>query len=72
MGAGIEEGGQSFVYVLKAGKVERRSLTLGVRNVERGLVEVRDGLEKGVPVIAVKAEGLKAGAQAIVNAGRKS
>jgi RND family efflux transporter MFP subunit len=65
-----EEGGQTFVYVLKDGRVERRTLTLGVRNVERGLVEVREGLEKGVNVITAKAQGLKPGASGIV-AGRK-
>jgi hypothetical protein len=43
-----------------------------VRNVERGLVEVREGLEAGVPVITVKAEGLKPGAQATVRQAGKS
>ena len=62
----IQEGGQSFVYVVKGGKVERRTVVLGVRNVERGLVTVREGLEAGVPVITVKAEGLKPGAGAVV------
>ncbi|HUP28845.1 MAG TPA: efflux RND transporter periplasmic adaptor subunit [Usitatibacter sp.] len=62
----IEEGGQSFVYVVKSGKVERRTVVLGARNVERGLVTVREGLERGVPVITVKAEGLKPGASAVV------
>lgn len=61
-----QEGGQSFVYVVKGGKVERRSVVLGERNVERGVVAVREGLERGVPVIAVKAEGLKPGAGAVV------
>jgi RND family efflux transporter MFP subunit len=67
----IEEGGQTFVYVLKNGKVERRTLTLGVRNKERGLVEVREGLEKGVSVITAKAQGLKPGAPAIVAPAKK-
>ena len=62
----IEEGGQSFVYVVKNGKVERRTVILGAKSVERGVVAVREGLEKGVPVITVKAEGLKPGASAIV------
>ncbi|HYC37486.1 MAG TPA: efflux RND transporter periplasmic adaptor subunit [Usitatibacter sp.] len=66
----IEEGGQSFVYVVKGGKVERRSVVLGERNLERGVVTVREGLERGVPVIAVKAEGLKPGAKAVVKSGR--
>lgn len=64
----LEEGGQSFVYVVRNGKVERRSVVLGERNVERGVVTVREGLERGVPVIAVKAEGLKPGAGAVVKA----
>ena len=62
----FEEGGQSFVYVVKDGKVERRSVSIGTRNKERGLIEVREGLEKGVPVITVKADGLKAGVKAVV------
>jgi RND family efflux transporter MFP subunit len=67
----LEEGGQSFVYVVKDGKVERRSVSLGTRNKERGLVEVREGLERGIPVITVKAEGLKAGANALVKTATK-
>ena len=67
----LEEGGQNFVYVVKEGKVERRSVIVGTRNADRGLVEVREGLERGLPVITVKAEGLKAGARALVkNAGK--
>lgn len=62
----IEEGGQSFVYVVKDGKVERRSVVLGARSVEQGVTTVREGLERGVPVITVKAEGLKAGSRAVV------
>ena len=67
----IEEGGQTFVYVLKDGKVERRTLTLGARSKERGLVEVREGLEKDVSVITAKAQGLKPGAPAIVAPAKK-
>ncbi len=67
----LEEGGQNFVYVVKEGKVERRSVIVGTRNADRGLVEVREGLERGLPVITVKADGLKAGAKALVkNAGK--
>ena len=68
----VEEGGQSFVYVVKSGKVERRTVVLGTRNAERGLVTVREGLERGVPVITVKAEGLKPGASAVVKAAAKA
>ena len=62
----IEEGGQSYVHVVKNGKVERRTVILGYRNTERGVVTVREGLEPGVPVIVVKAEGLKPGATAVL------
>jgi RND family efflux transporter MFP subunit len=62
----LEEGGQSFVHVVKNGKIERRSVVTGTRSVERGLVVVKEGLEANVPVVTVKAEGLKAGATAIV------
>jgi RND family efflux transporter MFP subunit len=62
----IQEGGQNFVYILKDGKVERRSVVLGAKNSERGVVTVKEGLERGVQVITVKAEGLKPGSKAIV------
>jgi hypothetical protein len=62
----LEEGGQSFVHVVKNGRIERRSVILGAKNVERGVVTVREGLERGIPVVTVKAEGIKAGATAIV------
>ena len=66
----LEEGGQSFVHVLKNGKVERRTVVLGTKSIERGVVTVKEGLERGVPVITVKAEGLKPGSKAIVKAAR--
>ena len=62
----IEEGGQSYVHVVKNGKVERRTVILGAKNTERGVVAVREGLERGVAVITVKAEGLKPGANAVL------
>ena len=68
----IQEGGQSFVYIVKNGKVERRSVVLGAKNAERGVVTVKEGLERGVKVITVKAEGLKPGAKAIVKSPAKA
>jgi RND family efflux transporter MFP subunit len=62
----LEEGGQSFVHVVKNGKVERRSVVVGAKNVERGVVTVHEGLERGVPVVIVKADGIKAGATATI------
>ncbi|APV49959.1 hypothetical protein BWI17_09830 [Betaproteobacteria bacterium GR16-43] len=62
----LEEGGQSFVHVVKGGKVERRSVVVGQRSIEKGLVVVKEGLETGVPVVIVKADGIKAGSIAIM------
>ena len=62
----LEEGGQTFVHVVKNGKIERRSVVIGARNVERGLATVKEGLEARVPVVIVKADGIKAGAVAVV------
>ena len=62
----ITEGGQSFVFAVKDGKVERKPVTPGIRSVEMGLVEVRDGLAPGSQVIAVKTEGLKHGSGVVV------
>ena len=70
LSAVVEEGGQSFVHVLKDGKVERRTVVLGAKNIERGVVTVKEGLERGVPVITVKAEGLKPGSKAIVKSAK--
>jgi RND family efflux transporter MFP subunit len=72
LGSVVEEGGQTFVYVLRNGKVERRTVILGEKHVGRGLVVVKEGLERGVAVIAVKTEGLKPGAKGIVKARAKA
>jgi len=61
-----EEGGQSFVFAVKDGKLERKPVTLGLKSTERGMVEVREGLAEGAQVVAVKADGLKAGTIAII------
>ena len=66
LAAMITEGGQSFVFAIKGGKVERKPITPGAASVERGLVEVRDGLDPGTQVIAVKTEGLKHGSEVVV------
>lgn len=61
-----EEGGQSFVFALKDGKLERKPVTLGLRSMEKGMVEIREGLIDGAQVVAVKADGLKAGTIAVI------
>ncbi len=62
----IEEGGQTFVFALKDGAVERKPITVGAKSPERGLVEIRDGIALGTDVITVKADGLKHGSKALV------
>lgn len=61
-----EEGGQNFVLVVADGKVDRRPVTIGITNSERGLIEIREGLTEIADVIAVKGDGLKVGAKAIL------
>ncbi len=53
--------GQMWVWVVKAGKAERRTVTLGVRNP--GIVEVRDGIQLGDDVVVGGAERLTPGAE---------
>lgn len=62
----IEEGGQTYVFALKDGAVERKPITVGIKSQERGLVEIRDGIAIGAEVITVKADGLKHGSKAVV------
>ena len=61
-----EDAGQSYVFTLESGKVAKRSITLGMREEQAGLVEVKSGLEKGIQVVSARMVGLKAGASAVV------
>lgn len=61
-----EEGGQNFVFIVKDGKIDRKPVTAGTRNLDLGMVEIRDGLDTGATVVAVKMEGLKPGAKALI------
>lgn len=61
-----EESGQPFVFTLENGKVAKRSITLGMREEQAGLVEVKSGLDKGVQVVSARMVGLKAGASAVM------
>jgi RND family efflux transporter MFP subunit len=61
-----EEAGQTFVFTVEQGKVGRRSVKLGLRDEQSGLVEIVSGLEKGVQVVGASTIGLKAGLDAKV------
>lgn len=56
-----EEAGQAFVFTIEDGKLARRPVTLGLRQEEAGVVQVKSGLEKGATVVSSRATGLKAG-----------
>src|ERR1035437_4861960 len=61
-----DDAGQAFVFTLEGGKIAKRSVKLGLREEQTGLVEVKNGLEAGVQVISANLVGLKAGAKAVV------
>ena len=63
-GAVREEAGQSYVFTIEDGKVARRAVSIGLR--EEGLVEVKSGLEKGVPVVRARIGDLKPGVPAVL------
>ncbi len=63
-GALREEAGQAFVFTIEDGKVARRPVKIGVR--EEGLVEIRSGLDKGVPVVRARITDLKPGSPAVL------
>ncbi|HEX4857690.1 MAG TPA: hypothetical protein VFV17_01650, partial [Usitatibacteraceae bacterium] len=62
----ITEGGQSYVFALENGKIERKPVVIGAKSPELGLVEIREGLAAGAEVITVKADGLKHGSKVAV------
>ena len=63
-----DDAGQPFVFTLEGGKIAKRTVTLGMREEQAGLVEVKTGLEKGVQVVSARMVGLKSGAAAVVKA----
>ncbi|MBL8510163.1 MAG: efflux RND transporter periplasmic adaptor subunit [Betaproteobacteria bacterium] len=61
-----EESGQHFVFIVKDGLVDRRPVTIGQRNADQGMVEVKEGLDASVAVVAVKTAEIKTGAKAMI------
>ncbi len=55
------EGGQSFVFIVKDGKIGRRPITTGNKNADLAVTEVREGIDATVDVVIVKAEDMKVG-----------
>lgn len=63
-----EEAGQAFVYTIESGKVARRAVTVGARDTQAGLVEIRSGIDKGLSVVSARVTGLKPGSPAMIKA----
>ncbi len=62
------EAGQSFVWVVDNGKLSRRIVTLGRRDNDNGLVEIKTSLPANLPVLSARFDNLKDGAPALVRA----
>ena len=72
-GPAVRGGADStYVMVVGGGKLERRAVTLGLRDETRDAVEVRAGLAAGDSVVVGPIEGLSAGQRVrITGAGRE-
>jgi RND family efflux transporter MFP subunit len=62
------EAGQAFVWVVDKGKLSRRIVTLGRRDNDNGLVEIKTSLPPDLPVLSARFDNLKDGAPAMVRA----
>jgi multidrug efflux pump subunit AcrA (membrane-fusion protein) len=67
-----EEAGQSYVFTIEGGKLAKRVVSLGLREPQAGLVEIKSGLEKGIQVVSTRMEGLKPGTPAVVKMPERS
>ena len=63
-----EEAGQAYVFTIEDGKIARRPVTVGLREEQAGLVEVKSGLAPGASVVAARVMGLKVGTPAVIKA----
>ena len=62
------EIGQTYVWVIREGKLVRRTVVTGRRDEEAGLIEVKSPLPADEPVLAARFDNLKEGAPAVVRA----
>lgn len=58
-----KDNGRDVVLRIDGGKVVVQPVTLGLANVDEGMVEVREGLAPGATVIAARLEGVKPGSK---------
>ena len=59
------ENGQNFVWVIRDGKLARKSVQLGRRDESAGLVQLAEALP-GLPVVAARVDGLREGNPAVL------
>ncbi len=59
-------GGQDHVWLIEAGALARRAVTLGRRDERQGRIEVLQGLDPGGQVLAARFDNLREGAKAVV------
>lgn len=62
------DAGQSYVWVIREGKLVRRAVVTGQRDDEAGVVEIKTTLATNEPVLAARFDNLKEGAPAVVRA----
>ncbi len=58
----LEGKNQTIVHQIVEGKIVAQAVTLGVRNEDEGIVEIKSGVDVGAVVIATKLDSLKPGA----------
>jgi hypothetical protein len=58
-----EEKGQTVLHQIVDGKIVAQPVSLGLRNEDEGVVEIKSGASEGAVVIAAKLDTLKPGAQ---------
>jgi len=63
-----DEAGQSYVFTVENGKIGKRAVKLGATEAQRGMIEVKSGLEEGLSVVSARVTGLKAGDPAVMKA----
>jgi RND family efflux transporter MFP subunit len=65
----FEEAGQSYVFAIANGKLEKRSVRLGFTDAASGLVALESGVASGDVVVRLRMNGLKDGAPAELRSG---
>jgi membrane fusion protein, multidrug efflux system len=63
LGALLDDKGQTVVHQIVDGKIVAQPVSVGVRNEDEGVAEIKSGASEGAIVIAVKLDAIKPGAQ---------